>query len=293
MDAISCNFGLEQFQADCPNSPGHATLKLVRILISNDDGIYSDGIWALAREIGRVAEVMIVAPDREQSAVGTAVSLRKPLRVQQIVPLFGNTPAFSVEGTPSDSVIVGLGKIAPAKIDMVVSGINQGTNLGEDVLISGTVGAALAAYLRGFPAMAVSCPRDRWSETYLNSVARFTARLARRVQEAKLPVITFLNVNFPDVEISEIKGVKVAGLAHRSHVNSVEEGHDGKKTYYLLTRAELSRNVARQSDIGQALQGNITVTPLNLFLNDRLSPTRLENVLEGLLEEFRREDALK
>jgi 5'-nucleotidase len=260
----------------------------VRILISNDDGIYAEGIWALARELSGIAEVIIVAPDREQSAVGTAVSLRKPLRVQQIVPLFPGTPAYSVEGTPSDSVIVGLGKIASGKIDLVVSGINQGTNLGEDVLISGTVGAALAAYLRGFPAIAISCIHSRSQAPYLQSVARFTTLLAKRIQSAKLQVTTLLNVNFPDLEISEIKGIKITGLAHRSHVNSVEEGHDGKRAYYLLTREEVSKQVDKKSDIGEALQGNITITPLNLFLNDRLPPSELENLIKGLLEEFQK-----
>ncbi len=260
----------------------------MRILISNDDGIYAEGIWALARELSRIAEVIIVAPDREQSAVGTAVSLRKPLRVQQIVPLFSQTPAYSVEGTPSDSVIVGLGKIATGKIDMVVSGINQGTNLGEDVLISGTVGAALAAYLRGFPAISISTIHNRWKAPYLQRVARFIALLAKRIHEAKLPVTTLLNVNFPDLEISEIKGIKIAGLAHRSHLNSVAEGHDGKKAFYLLTREELSQQADKKSDIGEALRGNITITPLNLFLNDRLSPTILENLVQGLLEEFQK-----
>jgi 5'-nucleotidase len=123
----------------------------VRILISNDDGIYADGIWALAHEFKRLGEVIIVAPDREQSAVGTAVSLRKPLRVQQIVPLIQDIPSYSVEGTPSDSVIVGLGKIVTGKIDLVVSGINQGTNLGEDVLISGTVGPLWLPTSGAFP----------------------------------------------------------------------------------------------------------------------------------------------
>ena len=282
----------------------------MRILISNDDGIYAEGIWALARELSRVAEVIIVAPDREQSAVGTTVSLRKQLRVQPIVPLIPNIPAYSVEGTPSDSVIVGLGKIVPGKIDLVVSGINQGTNLGEDVLISGTVGAALAAYLRGFPAIAVSAIQNRWNAPYLQEVARFTALLAERMQTAKLPGTPLLNVNFPDLDIADIKGVKVAGLAHHSHVNSVEEGHDGKsglfalfhallwvnnveeghdgnRAYYLLTHEEMSGQADEKSDIGGAIRGYITITPLNLFLNDRLPFSALENLVSGLMEQFK------
>jgi len=259
----------------------------VRILVSNDDGVYAEGIWTLARELSRIAEVVIVAPDREQSAVGTAVSLRKPLRVQKLVSLIPPIQAFSVEGTPSDSVIVGLGKLVSEKVDMVVSGINQGTNLGEDVLISGTVGAALAAYLRGFPAISISCIHDRWKTPYLDSVARFTALLADRVQKASLPAVTLLNVNFPDIEISEIKGIKLTSLAHKSHVNSVEEGHDGKRAYYLLTREEISKDVNKKSDIGVSLQGYISITPLSLFLNDRLPLSLLENLLTGLMDEFK------
>ena len=259
----------------------------MRILISNDDGIYAEGIWALARELSMMSEVIIVAPDREQRAVGWVFSLRKPLRVQQIVPLINDIPAYSVEGTPSDSVIVGLGKIATGKVDLVISGINRGTNLGDDVLISGTVGAALAAYLRGFPAISISCIHDRWRVPYLQEVAHFTALLAKRLEAAQLKVTTLLNVNFPDLETAAIKGVKICGLAHRSHVNSVEEGHDGKGAYYLLSE-ELSKQVDKKSDIGAALEGYITITPLNLFLNDRVARSKLEKITEGLLEEFRK-----
>jgi 5'-nucleotidase len=129
----------------------------MRILLSNDDGVYAEGLWIIARHLSQIAEVIIVAPDREQSAVGTAVTLRKPLRVQKISPLTPGVETYGVEGTPSDSVIVALGKVVTGKVDLVISGINQGSNLGEDVLISGTVGAALAAYQRGFNALAVSC----------------------------------------------------------------------------------------------------------------------------------------
>jgi 5'-nucleotidase len=118
-------------------------------------------------------------------------------------------------------------------------------------------------------------------------VARFTALLAERMHAAKLAVTTLLNINFPDLEIADIKGIKVTGLAHRSHVNSVEEGHDGKRAYYMLTREELSKQVDKKSDIGAALQGYITITPLSLFLNDRLPLASLDNLTNGLLEEFK------
>jgi 5'-nucleotidase len=259
----------------------------VNILVSNDDGIYSEGIWALARQLSKIAAVTIVAPDREQSAVGTAVNLRKQLRVQKITPLHPGIQAYSVEGTPSDSVIVGLAKIMQEKVDLVVSGINQGTNLGEDVLISGTVGAALSGYLRGFPALAVSCESTRWNEAYLSEVGRFAALLAQRAFTLGLTSSLFLNINLPDLDISAIRGIRLTRLAHKSHVNTVEEGHDGKRSYYMLVRETVNHQVDSRSDIMASAQGFITITPLNLFPDDLIPAHRLVELTEGLLEEFR------
>jgi 5'-nucleotidase len=259
----------------------------MKILVSNDDGIYSEGIWALSLELSKIAEVTIVAPDREQSAVGTAVNLRKPLRVQQITPLHPGIQAYSIEGTPSDSVILGLAKIMREKVDLVVSGINQGSNLGEDVLISGTVGAALSAYLRGFPAIAVSCESSRWNGAYLREVGRFTAILVQRGFNLGLPANLFLNINLPDLPLADIKGVSLTRLAHKSHVNTVEEGHDGKRDYYMLVRESVNHQVDRRSDISATSQGYISITSLNLFLDDRVRAHRLEKLTAGLLEEYR------
>jgi 5'-nucleotidase len=259
----------------------------VKILISNDDGIYSDGIWTLAREVSKIAEVVIVAPDREQSAVGTAVSLRKPLRVQKIVSLEPGIEAYSVEGTPSDSVIVGLGKLIPGKIDLVISGINQGSNMGEDVLISGTVGAALAAYLRGFPSIAISIAFENWSLPFLQDASRFTALLAKRIGASSLSGNILLNVNMPGIPLAEVKDVKITSLAHRSHVNTVEEGNDGRRSYYMLIRESVNHQEDPRTDIRAKMQGKISITPLHLFLNDRLAPGLLERITDGLLEELK------
>jgi 5'-nucleotidase len=270
----------------------------VKILVSNDDGVHSEGIWILGQQLSQVAEVVIVAPDREQSAVGTAVTLRKPLRVQKIHPLYPGIEAYSVEGTPSDSVIVGLGKIANEKVDLVISGINQGSNLGEDVLISGTVGAAMAAYLRGFPAMAVSCENwflnqdnqdqlPRVNEPYLREVSRFIALLAQRIGRQNLPSSPFLNVNFPNLPLNEVKEVKITRLARKSHVNTVEQGHDGKRDYYMLIRQSVNHQENPRTDIWSINQRNISITPLHLFFNDRFPASLLEKLTSGLLDEFR------
>jgi len=129
---------------------------LLRVLITNDDGIAAPGLWALAEEFNRTAEVVVVAPDREQSGVGTSVSLHSPLRVRSVRPVVPGIETYAVEGTPADSVIIALRMLLKDKLDLVVSGINEGSNLGTDVLISGTVGAAFQAYFYGLPAIAVS-----------------------------------------------------------------------------------------------------------------------------------------
>ncbi len=230
--------------------------------------------------------MIIVAPDREQSAVGTAVSLRKPLRVQKITPLTEGIEAYSVEGTPSDAVIVGLGKVVSGKIDLVVSGINQGSNMGEDVLISGTVGAALAAYLRGYPAMAVSCDAENWILPYLNHVGKLAALLAERIDNARLATGIFLNVNMPKLPVNEIKGVKITSLGRNSHVNTVEEGHDGKRAYYMLTRESVNQPADPRSDIWAWQHGEISITPLHLFLNNHVPPAILAKMTAGLFSQF-------
>lgn len=128
----------------------------MRILLTNDDSIHAEGLWTLAKSVCKLGEVLVVAPDREQSGVGGAVTLHAPIRVTEAMPHVQGISAWAVQGTPADSVILGLEKLANGPIDLVISGINQGANLGEDVLISGTVGGILQAHFRGIPAIAIS-----------------------------------------------------------------------------------------------------------------------------------------
>ena len=193
----------------------------MKILVTNDDGIFADELWVLVRALKEIARVVVVAPDREQSAIGTAVTLSRPLRVQKVRPLIPGVTAYSVEGTPADSVILALEKLVSGKVDLVISGINQGLNMGNDVLISGTVGAALQGYLRGFPTLAVSVSlRDNPSP---NEAARVAAWLAAKIHAANISSGIFLNVNLPDLPLSEVKGVKVTRPASESHIDTVEE----------------------------------------------------------------------
>ncbi|MFC1965964.1 5'/3'-nucleotidase SurE [Chloroflexota bacterium] len=258
----------------------------MKILVTNDDGILSDGLWALAKELKSIAQVVVVAPDREQSAIGTAVTLSHPLRIQKVKPMVPETEAYSVQGTPADSVILALEKLVKNEIDLVISGINQGLNLGNDVLISGTVGAALQGYLRGFPAIAISVsPMD---SPYLSDVAKVAALLAERIHSAALPANTFLNVNLPDLPLSEIKGVNVTRLAGESHIDTVEEGHDGKRQYYWLVRQKMDRSSDDMTDIKAIEQGYISITPLHAYLGNKPSLPATDGLYSGLLQRLQK-----
>ena len=256
----------------------------MEILITNDDGIFAPGLWRLARELKQIARVVVVAPDREQSGSGTAVSLRQPLRVQKVRPLVPEIETHSVEGTPTDSVILALGKLLKNKIDLVVSGINSGPNLGDDVLISGTVGAALMGYRHGFPALAISIAS--LDSHYLDNAARLATLLAKKIADSSLPSNIFLNVNLPSLPLEKIKGIKITRLASKSHIDTVEEGHDGRKAYYWLVRQKINKNVDKNTDIWAIEQGNISITLLHSELLNQPSPLIPDSLCSDLLQEL-------
>ena len=259
----------------------------MRILVTNDDGILAEGLWILAKELKNVGHVVVVAPDREQSAIGTAVTLSQPLRVQKVRPLVPEIEAYSVEGTPGDSVILALEKLAKNKIDLVISGINHGPNLGYDVLVSGTVGAALQGYLRGFPALAISVFL-RETRLYLDDAAKVAALLAERIRSNALPANIFLNVNLPDLPLAKIRGVKVTRLVNEGHIGTVEEGHDRKREYYCLVPQKINKGKDRKTDVWAVKQGNISITPLHTYLNNKSSPIITDSFCSEILEELQK-----
>ena len=257
----------------------------MKILVTNDDGIFAQGLWILVKELKSIAQVVVAAPDREQSAIGTAVTLRQPLRAQKMRPVVPGVETYSVEGTPADSVILALDKLAKGKIDLVVSGINHGSNLGDDVLISGTVGAALQGYLHGLPAVAISVAFG--DNLHLDNAARLAALLVKKIDTNALPTNTFLNVNLPNLPLTEIKGAKVTRLASESHTDTVEESHDGRRTYYWLIRQGINKDTDKKTDIWAIEQGNISITPLHTSLLNKPSPPIPKNLCPDLLRELR------
>jgi len=256
----------------------------MKILVTNDDGILSEGLWTLVRELKNIARVTVVAPDREQSTIGTAVTLRQPLRIQKVKPMVPEVEAYSIDGTPSDSVILALGKLVKGKIDTVVSGINQGLNLGEDVHISGTVSAALQGYFRGCPALAISAPYG--NEQSLDIAARVAAVLVKKMAAIPLPTKVFLNVNLPDLPLAEITGAKITRLARESHINTVEEGNRGRQKYYWLVRQRISETTDNGTDIWAVEHGNISITPLYLNRSDKPTSHILNSLCSDLLQQL-------
>jgi len=255
------------------------------ILVTNDDGIFAPGMWTLARELQEVDKVIIVAPDREQSAIGTAMTLRQPLRVRKAHSVVSGIDAYAIDGTPGDSVLLAVGKLFEGQIDMVVSGINEGLNLGDDVLISGTVGAALQGYLRNLPAMAISVASS--DEASLDNTARLGALIARRIKTGELPADVFLNVNVPERPLSGIRGIVPTRPAHKSHLDSVEEGSDGRRSYYWLVRRKVADDAPEGTDIRALSQGFISITPLHAVLFSRPAPDMGETFCRSLLSQLK------
>lgn len=234
----------------------------MRILVTNDDGIHSPGLTALAEALAALGEVWVVAPDRERTAVAHAVTLHKPLRVHRLAPR-----TFSVNGTPVDCVNLALLKVMPKPPAVVVSGINKGVNLGDDVLYSGTVSAAMEGTILGIPSVAVS---QEGRDSFRFSVgAEYAARVVRLVLEHGLPEETLLNVNVPNRPQRSIKGVRVTCLSRRRFDNPIIEKLDphGRK-YYWIAGTRISWSRSQDADHEAIEEGRVSITPIRLDSTD-------------------------
>jgi len=238
---------------------------MVRILVTNDDGYRSDGIQALARALRDIGDVTIVAPTTEASAIGHALTLRHPLRLDPI-----DDRVFAVDGTPTDCVNIAVTHVFKGLPDLVVSGINKGFNLGDDVTYSGTVAGALEGALLGIPAVAVSIRSTR-GEYDFSHAARAAVSMADAMLRRPLPARTFLNINVPK---GQPKGYRVTVQAKRNHVTSVSERHDPKgRPYYWLEEGQNEWQPHDRSDYQAVRDGFISVTPLqpDLTAHDALA----------------------
>ena len=255
----------------------------MRILVTNDDGIGAPGLVALTKELVNVGDVVIVAPERQQSAGGHAITLHKPLRLEPVAFPVAEAEAYATNGTPADCVILGCLGLAP-RPDLVVAGINAGANLGEEVLYSGTVSAAMEAAINGIPAFAISVLA--YQDCVFHSAAAFAARLATRLQDLRLPQAGFLNVNVPNCSAEEIAGVKVTRLGRRSYLNQLEKRVDPRgRAYYWFSGEAEEADAGEGTDIGATAASFISITPIHFDLTSYESMDALAGILGTLAPE--------
>ena len=313
-------------------SIGGNTLK---ILLTNDDGIYAPGLWAAAQALARVGELFIVAPDREQSGVGAALTLHAPVKATAIatdgrlgraavvaadtadandanysVETLHPVTAFAVEGTPGDSCILGLEKLA-GPVDLLVSGINSGSNLGWDVLVSGTVGAAWQGYVRGYPTIAISVgsvqnPRFDGAAALLQTLAqRLTARPAAAATDAPavaaatdapaaaadIPAAAgtsreplLLNINVPSLPPELLAGIELTRPGGRSYGEAVrEEGFGPQKRYWIARNRPVMADNGPGTDMHAVRNNRISLTPMHLNLGHQQQIPPLAELLADVL----------
>ncbi len=238
----------------------------MNILITNDDGIYAPGLEALYKHLTARHNVAVIAPDREQSAIGHAITLNEPLRANK-VSINGAFQGYAVSGTPADCIKMGVLEILDSKPDMVISGMNPGANVGVNINYSGTVAAAKEATLYGILAMAVSIhSRDA---QYYDEAAIFIAKLAEQLYVDRLPFGTFLNVNIPNRPLKEIAGIRISRLDLEFFPEFIDKRLDPRKrTYYWQGCDSLPAGKSTDIDGSALCEDFISITPIKCDQTD-------------------------
>lgn len=239
----------------------------MRILLTNDDGIQAKGIHSLIRELSSIAELYLIAPDRERSGTGHSITVFEPIKA---VPtsLPGVKKAWIVGGTPVDCVKLALARLIEEEVDLVVSGINHGPNLGTDVLYSGTVSAAAEAVIMGCPSIAVSLDAEG-GELDFDTAARFTRKMVQLVMREGIEPTTLININVPALTEDRIQGVRITRLGVRNYDNLFEERRDPRgNTYYWMGGGVVEEDQEPESDVAAVQEAYISITPIHLDLTD-------------------------
>ena len=245
----------------------------MKILISNDDGYQADGIAALAAALGEVATIDVVAPDRDRSGASNSLTLDSPIRAR-----VGDNGYTYVDGTPTDCVHLAITGLLDREPDMVVAGINAGANLGDDVLYSGTVAAAVEGRFLGFPAIAVSLATEK--PTHFETAARITVDLVQQVMGGLLPADTILNVNVPDVPWDELKGMQATRLGRRHKSEPVVKMNDPRgRPVYWVGPCGAEQDAGPGTDFYAVRSGYVSVTPLDVDLTRYDAIDKLANWL--------------
>ncbi|MBI3592797.1 MAG: 5'/3'-nucleotidase SurE [Nitrospirae bacterium] len=233
------------------------------ILVTNDDGVHSPGIIALFKAMKEIGDAYIVAPDRERSAVGHALTLHRPLKVEEL-----REKVYSVNGTPTDCVALAIHKILHRKPDLVASGINKGANLGDDITYSGTVSAAMEGTILGVPSFAISVMGER--PFHYDTAVPVAIEVGKYILDKSLPYDTLLNVNVPNVpKRGMIKGMKITEQGKRVYDNAIQEVYSpwGDRHYWIGGGKPYWEH-GEDMDIQAVLDNYVSVTPIHLNLTN-------------------------
>lgn len=258
----------------------------MHILVTNDDGIESPGLFALKQALDPLGDVSVIAPDGNRSATARSITIRRPLEVDEVVLPDGST-GYATDGTPVDCVRFAVLGLLGRTPDIIVSGINHGLNLGDDVTYSGTVAAALEGVLLGWPAIAVSqqaTNREHWdsgrADYDFRAVAAFVAQLVPIARREQFPRRVLLNVNAPGAAPPDIRGALVTRLGRRIYNDRLElvEGADGTRRRYLIYGDDPSHHREDGTDFAAIEAGAISVTPLHFDLTDIGGMEQLERL---------------
>jgi 5'-nucleotidase len=239
----------------------------MRFLVTNDDGYLAPGIASMARALGQIGEVVVVAPDREQSATSHSLTLRHPLRVRRVEEGWHH-----VDGTPTDCVMLAVYKVLDGHPDYVFSGVNHGANMGEDVSYSGTVSAAMEGTLLGIPSVAISLVRgnEKWLRGYEAVVERLARKIVTAPRESLFPAGTMLNINLPDIDAPNVKGVRITTLGKRVYNDPVMSDTDPHgKIYHWIGGGQPVWEGPEESDFHAVDEGFVSITPIHLDLTNR------------------------
>lgn len=250
---------------------------MMRVLISNDDGVHAPGINILAKELASVVHIEVVAPDRNRSGASNSLSLTRPIKIAQLENKY-----YSVEGTPTDCVHLALtGFFTEPVFDMVVSGINDGANLGDDILYSGTVAAAMEGRYLGLPAIAISMAGDNIQ--HYRTGALIAKQLVAQLSTHSLPSQTILNVNVPDLPIEQIKGLQVTRLGTRHGAEPIVKDCDPRgHTIYWIGLPGKEADAGPGTDFCAINEGYVSITPLHLDMTNYKMFEQLSSWLNGV-----------
>lgn len=250
----------------------------MRILISNDDGVYASGLSILAHELAKIAEIIVIAPDRNRSGASNSLSVQIPVRVQQL-----NNGYYSVTGTPTDCVHLAVTGLLQMKFDMVVSGINAGANLGDDVIYSGTVAAASEGRVLGLPSVAVSLVGKDPQKNY-DTAATVARQIVERLKKDPLPPATILNVNVPDIVMEELQGFELTRLGKRHPAQPAIKAIDprGYPVYWIGASGD-EEDAGPGTDFHAVKENKVSITPLQIDMTNYNAFDLLKTWSNGLV----------